>query len=99
MKIKTSIKLEYKNGRFRKLTMFETDPQVAEQEVDGEVTKRRPATVQDMKIALRKSLATMMRDSKIRSFTDHETGKVVIIRFTDVDEIEIGVEEVVENEG
>lgn len=94
MKVKTTIKFEYHNSRFRKLSWVEDDPQVVIEEVDGEVTKRRPATIDDVKKALRKNLSTMLREGKIRSFVDSETNKVIIIRFAEVDEVEFNVEEV-----
>lgn len=98
MKIKTTIKVEYSNGRFRKLSLLETDPHVAEHEVDGEITKRRPATIEDFKVILRKSLATFMRENKIRTFIDYDTNKVVVIRFSEVVDIELDIQEVEEND-
>jgi hypothetical protein len=96
MDFKVSIKFEYKNGRFRTVTWVETNPKVVEEEVDGEITKQRAATAEDVKNALRRGLSSLMRDEKIRSFYDRETGRTVIIRFSEVSEIEILVEEIKE---
>lgn len=96
MKLQAKIKFEYSNGRFRKLSWMEEDPEIALETRDGEVTKRRPATVEETKGAIRKSLATFMREDRIRSFDDQETGKVIVIRFSEVADIEIDVEEVAE---
>lgn len=96
MKMKSTVKIEYSCGRYRKLTLVEENPQIAVGEVDGEITEKRAATAEEVEAALRKSFAVMMRELKVRSFIDSETKKVVIIRFERVDDIEISVEEVAE---
>lgn len=92
MKMKVTLKVEYKSGRYRQLAWFENDPKYVEGEGDDQI--KRTATTNELENAICKSLHKMMDENTIRSFKDIITEKAVIIRFSEISEIEVSIEEV-----
>jgi hypothetical protein len=94
MDMKITLKVEYKNGRYRQLSWTETDPKVVIEEVDGEPQKTRPAKAEELESSLKKVFAQLMREEKVRSFQD-DGNKTIIIRFSEVVDVEFSVKEVI----
>ena len=92
MEYKVTLKIEYASGRYRQLSWVEHDPNFVIQE--GAEKGNRLATGVELENAICKSLNQMMEDNTIRTFKDLITNKSVVIRFSEVSEVEVLVEEV-----
>lgn len=94
MKYIITLKLEFKSGRYRQITWEENNPTFVSGE--GEDATRRPATKKELQNTINNSLITIMDKSGIRIFEDDTTNKTIIVRFEDVSEVDVSVEEVTE---
>lgn len=93
MEYEVKLKIEYSNGRFRQLSWMEHEPNFVTGE--GKDKVKRPATNTELENAICKSLHQMMEENTIRTFKDLLTDKSVVVRFGEVNEVEVAVKEVV----
>lgn len=91
MEFKVTLKIEYSSGRYRQLSWVEHDPTFIAEE--GTDKTKRLATALELENAICKSINQMMQDNTIRSFKDQLTNKAVVVRFEEVSEVEVNVEE------